>query len=149
MDNKGVAGAVLTDLSKAFDCLNHELLIAKLNAYGFSRSALLFIHSYLTDRMQRVKIIGSFSTWTATVLGVPQGSIWGPLLFNIYLNDLYIVFMFLEETEICNYADDTTIYACGPNIENVIMHLENDILKITEWFPNNYRVSQKKRNRCE
>ena len=45
--------------------------------------------------------------------------------------------MFLEETEICNYADDTTMYACGPNIENVIMHLENDALKITEWFPNN------------
>ena len=45
--------------------------------------------------------------------------------------------MFLEETENCNYADDTTIYACGPNIENVIMHLENDALKITEWFPNN------------
>ena len=134
MDNKGVAGAVLTDLSKAFDCLNHELLIAKLNAYGFSRSALLFIHSYLTDRKQRVKVNGSFSTWTETVLGVPQGSVLGPLLFNIYLNDL---FMFMEETEICNYADDTTIYACGPNIENVIMHLENDALKINEWFPNN------------
>ena len=135
MDNGGVAGAVLTDLSKAFDCLNHELLIAKLNAYGFSRSALLFIHSYLTDRKQRVKVNGSFSTWTETVRGVPQGSVLGPLLFNIYLNDL---FMFLEETEICNYADDTTIYACGPNIENVIMHLENDALKITEWFPNNF-----------
>ena len=135
MDNGGVAGAVLTDLSKAFDCLNHELLIAKLNAYGFSRSALLFIRSYLTDRKQRVKVNGSFSTWTETVRGVPQGSVLGPLLFNIYLNDL---FMFLEETEICNYADDTTIYACGPNIENVIMHLENDALKITEWFPNNF-----------
>ena len=134
IDNRGVAGAVLTDLSKAFDCLNHELLIAKLNAYGFSRSALLFIHSYLTNRKQRVKVNGSFSSWTETVLGVPQGSVLGPLLFNIYLNDL---FMFLEETEICNYADDTTIYACGPNIENVIMHLENDALKITEWFPNN------------
>ena len=132
MDNRGVAGAVLTDLSKAFDCLNHELLIAKLNGYGFSRSALLFIHSYLTDRKQRVKVNGSFSTWTETVLGVPQGSVLGPHLFNIYLNDLL---MFLEETEICNYADDTTIYACGPNIENVIMHLENDALKITEWFP--------------
>ena len=134
IDNRGVAGAVLTDLSKAFDCLNHELLIAKLNAYGFSKSALMFIHSYLTDRKQRVKVNGSFSTWTETVLGVPQGSVLGPLLFNIYLNDL---FMFLEETEICNYADDTTIYACGPNIEDVIMHLENDALKITEWFPNN------------
>ena len=56
-------------------------------------------------------------------------------MFNIYLNDL---FTFLEETEICNYVDDTTIYACGPNIKNVITHLENDALKITEWFPNNF-----------
>ena len=77
---------------------------------------------------------GSVSTWTETVLGVPQGSVLGPVLFNIYLNDL---FMFLEETEICNYADDTTINLCGANIENVIMHLGSDALKITEWFPNN------------
>ena len=135
IDSGGVAGAVLTDLSKAFDCLNHELLIAKLNAYGFSRSALLFIHSYLTNRKQRVKVNGSFSTWTETLLGVPQGSVLGPLLFNIYLNDL---FMLLEETKVCNYADDTTIYACGPKIDTVIAHLEHDALKITEWFPNNF-----------
>ena len=96
----------MTDLSKAFDCLDHELLIAKLNAYGFSRSALLFVHSYLDNRKQRVKVNGSFSTWTKTSLGVPQGSVLGPLLFNIYLNDL---FLFMEETEVCNYADDTTI----------------------------------------
>ena len=114
MDNGGVTGAVLTDLSKAFSWLNHELLIAKLNTYGFSRSALLFIHSYLTDRKQRVNITGSFSTWTEAVQVVQQGSVLGPLLFNIYLNDL---FMFLEETDICKYADDTAIYACGPNIQ--------------------------------
>ena len=122
------------DLSKAFEGLNHELLIAKLNAYGFSRSALLFIHSYLTNRKQMVWFNGSCSTWTETVLDVPQGSVLGPLLFNIYLNDL---FMFLEETKVRNYADNTTIYACGPKIETVIAHLEHDALKITEWFPNN------------
>ena len=135
MDSGGVAGAVLTDLSKAFDYLNHELLIAKLNAYGFSRSALLFIHSYLTDRKKRVKVNGSFSTWTKTLLGVPQGSVLGPLLFNIYLNELL---MFLEKTKVCNYADDTTIYACGPKIEAVIAHLEHDALQLTKWFPNNF-----------
>ena len=129
VDNKGVAGAVLTGLSKALDCLNHKLLFAKLNAYVFSRSALVFIHSYLTDRMQRVRVNGSFSACTETVLGVPQGSVLGPLLLKIYLNDL---FMLLGETEICNYADDTTIYVCGPNIENFILHLENDAL-MTEY----------------
>ena len=106
MDNGGVAGAVLTDLSKAFDCLNHQLLIVKLNAYGFSRSALLLIHTDLTDRKKSVKVNGSFSTWTDTVRGVPQGSVLGPPLSNIYLND---IFMFLEGNDICNYADSTTI----------------------------------------
>ena len=105
--------------SKAFDCLNHELLIAKFSAYGFSTSALRLIHSYLSERRQRVKINGSFSTWRETMIGVPQGSVLGPLLFNIYLNDL---FMFVKDAQICNYADDTTIYACDSNIEGVMIY---------------------------
>ena len=67
LDRGGVPGAVLMDLSKAFDCLNHESLIAKLDAYGFSRSALMFIHSYIHDRKQRVKVNGSVSTWANTI----------------------------------------------------------------------------------
>ena len=67
------------------------------------------------------------------MIGVPQGSVLGPLLFNIYLNDF---FMFVKDAQICNYADDTTIYACDSNIEGVIATLESDALKIAEWFPN-------------
>ena len=67
------------DLSKAFDCLNHELLIAKLEAYGFSRSALKLVYDYLSNRKQRVKINGSFSSWQESIKGVPQGSVLGPL----------------------------------------------------------------------
>ena len=73
-------------------------------------------------------------SWAKTSLCVPQGSVLEPLLFNIYLNDL---FLFLEETEFCNYANDTTIYTCGPYVENVVAKLENDALAVSEWFPNN------------
>ena len=122
------------DLSKAFDCLNHELLIAILSAYGFCPNALRLIHSYLSERRQEVKINGPFSTWRETMIGVPQGSVLGLFLFNIYLNDL---FMFVNDAQTYNYADDTTIYACGSNIEGVVATLESDALKIAEWFPNN------------
>ena len=88
-DNEGVFGALLTDLSKAFDYILHDLIIAKLEVYGFRIDALKLIHDYLSNRKQRVKVNDAYSSWKDIFYGVPQGSILGPLSFNIHLCDLF------------------------------------------------------------
>ena len=131
LDKSGTFGALLTDLSKVFDCMTRDLLIAKLHALNFDMNALNLIFDYLTRRKQRVKINSSFSSY----LDIFQGSILGPLLFNIFLCDL---FLFVEEVDIMCYADDNTPYVCSENIDVTLEKLEEVGKVLFEWFSNNF-----------
>ena len=108
---------LLTDLSKAFDCIDHKLLIPKPFEYGVSSSALNIISPYLKHRSKRTKIHDCFRARSNIEYGVLQGSILGLLLFNINIIDLFYE---CEENFIANYADDTTPYSCGTDIPTFI-----------------------------
>ena len=126
VDNEKVFGILLTDLSKTFDCLSYELLLAKVHAYGFNVSALRFTYSYLANRKQRTKINTSYSSWEEILFGVSQGSILGPLLFNIFLCD---IFFEISQTDISSYDDNNIPYAEANNIHEVITILANDSIQ--------------------
>ena len=101
LDGRVEMGTVLTDLSKAFDCIDHNLLIAKLNAYGFEKQSINFIDSYLTKRKERTKVDFAVSSLEMLFSGVLQGSVLGPLLFNIYKS----VICFLKHQQILTLLD--------------------------------------------
>ena len=112
-----------------------KLLTAKLDAYGFDKNALKLVNSYLSNRKQRVKINNKYSSWSEILFGVPQGSILGPLLFNIFICDM---FYFLEDYDIANYAEDSTPYNADKNVESAVNNLEHLSSILFKWLNNNY-----------
>ena len=119
------------DLSKAYDCLPHNLLIAKLEAYGLGNDSLNLLLDYLSFRKQRTKVGSAYSKWSNIRRGIPQGSILGSLLFNIFIND---IFMIIEQSDICNFADDNTLYSCGKSLTDIKENLVSDTKSILNWF---------------
>ena len=125
LEKSKVFGALLTDLSKAFDFLNHAFLILKLNAYEFTLLALKLAHDYLPDSKQRTRVNNLYSTWFEILFGVPQGSILGSLLFKIFMADLFFI---LNKIDIANYEDDNTPYT-SPNDVNGLMKSSEEASK--------------------
>ena len=123
LDKSGFVSTVLMDLSKAYDCLPHDLLVGKFEAYGIDKTGLSLIYDYLSNRKQQTKIIFSYS-----------GSILGPLLFNVFINDLFLV---IERTNICNFADDNTIYCCQNDLKTILKDLRYDLVNLLRWFKEN------------
>ena len=120
LDKGNCVGTVTMDLSKAFDSMPHGLLIAKLSAYGVSKQACNLIIKYLCNRRQRTKVMGKCSEWVTINRDVPQGSVLGPLLFNIFVNDLFYTDI---DSMIWNYADDNHLV----NENNCIDALQNSL----------------------
>ena len=118
----------------AFDCLSHDLLTVKLNAYGFSIDSLRLVQDYLENRKQRTKINSAYSSWEEILFGVSQGSILGPLLFNIFLCDLFFI---MDDIDFTSYADENPPYTIGNNIEVLFSNLQNSSKILFQWVMDN------------
>ena len=117
-----------------FDCLPHSLLIAKVHAYEFNKTSTEYLKDYLSHCKLKIKIYKTFSNWTNILHGVPQGSILGPLIFTVFLYDL---FLFKPNIDLVSYADDSTPFAMGGSSElEVINTIKSVVESLNLWFRN-------------
>ena len=137
LDIGKVCDALLMDLSNAFDCIPHDLVIPKLHAYGIEPSALTFFYSYSKRRKQNVTINNTTSTFHSILSGVAQGSILGPILFNVFINDL---FFFLNKSDLHNFADDNIISAVATKVKELLTNLEKESEIAVNWFKDNNMI---------
>ena len=126
---------IFLNLSKAFDSINYDLLLAKLKAYGYSENALKLRCSYLKYQRQAVQINNRFSSYKKVQAGMPQGFIDRPLLFKLFINDLVL---FLLETFLSNYVDDNNSYSIAKELNIIKEKLRKDFKLVTDWFFENY-----------
>ena len=122
------------DLSKAFDTIPHALLLAKLKAYGLHESSCTLIGDYLTDRRQQVKIGDTYSDWMSVKRGVPQGSVLGPMFFNMFLNDLIF---HIKSVKLNTYADDCQLQSSDVDPVALERRINHDVQIANKWFEDN------------
>ena len=134
MENNKLTGVVFLDLKKAFDTVNHQILINKLNSINVSNHSQNWFKNYLSNRHQCVKIQNKRSNKKLITCGVPQGSILGPLLFIIYINDLD---KYLHECKVNFYADDTALYTEANSYVELMLNLRLELSIVSEWLKAN------------
>ena len=125
-----LCGALFIDFAKAFDVINHDLLLRKLTLYGLSANTLSLICSFLNSRLRKVSLKDNQSDFKTVLFGVPQGSVLGPLLFSIYINDLPL---HIPSAQCDMLADDTTIHTSGQDVPAITFVLQSCLSDVVEW----------------
>ena len=131
MEMGNLTGVLFLDLKKAFDTVNHDILLQKLCKYGMSPNVVDWFRNYLSGRVQATKVNNTISNWAEVKCGVPQGSILGPLLFILYINDLDNV---ITDCSISLYADDTALYYSNSSYIDLMLSIRDDIGSVSEWL---------------